>query len=231
MNGRVDFHSHILPGADHGSDGVATSLRSLALLKEAGVQKIVATPHFYPQRVSIDDFLQNRARCASALKEAVKGENPTVYLGAEVLICRGMEELRGLPKLCIEGTDCLLLEMPFRAFDEQLLDTVYRITQRGDVRPVMAHIDRYGEEDVAELMDLDVSAQINATALAGFFKKKPLLRYIEEGRVCALASDLHMASEATVKKYKKGLAKLGEPLESAVNARASALLEHAIPLF
>ncbi|MEE3459824.1 MAG: CpsB/CapC family capsule biosynthesis tyrosine phosphatase, partial [Candidatus Faecousia sp.] len=41
----IDFHAHILPGADHGSDGLETSLRQLALAEEAGVDTIVATPH------------------------------------------------------------------------------------------------------------------------------------------------------------------------------------------
>ena len=31
----IDFHAHILPGADHGSDGLETSLRQLALAEES----------------------------------------------------------------------------------------------------------------------------------------------------------------------------------------------------
>ena len=61
----IDFHAHILPGADHGSDGLETSLRQLALAEEAGVDTIVATPHFYPQSDSFSEFLRRRERTAS----------------------------------------------------------------------------------------------------------------------------------------------------------------------
>ena len=33
----IDFHSHILPAADHGSANLETSLKQVALAKEAGV--------------------------------------------------------------------------------------------------------------------------------------------------------------------------------------------------
>ena len=43
----VDFHTHILPGIDDGSPDVKTSLEMLKMLRGQGVDKIVATPHFY----------------------------------------------------------------------------------------------------------------------------------------------------------------------------------------
>ena len=38
----TDFHSHVLPGADHGSDSVETSERQLELLNGAGIDRVVA---------------------------------------------------------------------------------------------------------------------------------------------------------------------------------------------
>ena len=46
----LDYHAHILPRCDHGSDGVETSLRQLAMAAEAGIRTVCATPHFYPHR-------------------------------------------------------------------------------------------------------------------------------------------------------------------------------------
>ena len=34
----IDFHAHILPGCDHGSDGWRTSRQQLKLAREAGVE-------------------------------------------------------------------------------------------------------------------------------------------------------------------------------------------------
>ena len=42
----VDFHTHILPGADHGSDSVETTLRQLEFARDAGVKRLIATSHF-----------------------------------------------------------------------------------------------------------------------------------------------------------------------------------------
>lgn len=56
----IDFHSHILPGIDDGSASVEESLKLLEMLAEQGVKTVVATPHFYPDRTSVSDFLRRR---------------------------------------------------------------------------------------------------------------------------------------------------------------------------
>ena len=47
----VDFHSHILPGVDHGSASLEMSVEMLKTAKKAGVATIVATPHFYKHKM------------------------------------------------------------------------------------------------------------------------------------------------------------------------------------
>ena len=53
----IDFHTHILPGIDDGSRNVEMSLRMLAAQREQQVDEIVATPHFYAQKDSVEEFL------------------------------------------------------------------------------------------------------------------------------------------------------------------------------
>ena len=43
----IDMHTHILPGADHGSRSVEMSLSLIDAALSVGIDKIVATPHFY----------------------------------------------------------------------------------------------------------------------------------------------------------------------------------------
>ena len=43
----IDFHSHVLPGIDDGSDCVEESLEMLHTAKKQGVSMMLATPHFY----------------------------------------------------------------------------------------------------------------------------------------------------------------------------------------
>ena len=42
----VDFHTHILPGIDDGSDSVECSIEMLKQEAEQGISHVVATPHF-----------------------------------------------------------------------------------------------------------------------------------------------------------------------------------------
>ncbi len=227
---RIDFHCHILPEADHGSDGIATSLLQLKLQKDAGIKKIVATPHFYPHMCSVEAFLNRRSDSALMLKEQLSFDAPEIFLGAEVLLCPGMDELKELPSLCIQGTNCLLLEMPFTHFDTVLLETVEKIVRKGEFQIVMAHIDRYDTEDVESLMELPVWGQINAESLLSKSTRRNMQKYFTENRIAAFASDLHMANKQTISKYLKGLSKFGSDAEEAVNNRAKLFLSDAVPL-
>ena len=158
----LDYHAHVLPGCDHGSDGVETSRKQLAMAAAAGIRTVCATPHFYPHKESIPSFLQRRAESAQLLRESLTAEAPQLRLGAEVLICDGMERLDELPQLCCEGTDELLLEMPFYQWPEPVWETLYRLLERRDIRIVLAHADRYPPEDIERLIEDGVPLQLNA---------------------------------------------------------------------
>ena len=56
----IDFHSHILPKVDHGSNSLETSIKQLELAKKYGVTDVVATSHFYPQSNCDSAFLDRR---------------------------------------------------------------------------------------------------------------------------------------------------------------------------
>ena len=56
----TDFHSHILPGIDDGSQSVEESVELLQMEAAQGIRHVVATPHFYPQHDDLDRFLEKR---------------------------------------------------------------------------------------------------------------------------------------------------------------------------
>lgn len=58
----IDFHCHILPKMDDGSDSINTSLAMLREEHTQGVNRVVLTPHFYCEEESIEAFLQRRKR-------------------------------------------------------------------------------------------------------------------------------------------------------------------------
>ena len=148
----LDYHAHILPGCDHGSDGLATSLKQVEMAVSAGVKTICATPHFYPHKESVESFLRRREKTAGLLLHELPENAPLIQLGAEVLICDGMERLDGLNRLCREGTNELLLEMPFYAWPESIWDTLYFLCDLADIQIVLAHAERYPAENIEKLI-------------------------------------------------------------------------------
>lgn len=200
----IDFHAHILPGADHGSRSLETSQSQLRLLWEAGVGRVCATPHFYPNEISVDGFLKRREEAVNELLR-LRGQNlPQVCLGAEVLVCPGLERMPGLEKLCIDGTKVILLEMPFFKWSDALFETVYNISRSG-YTVVMAHIGRYPYSQAHRLVfDTGVSVQLNGENVATIRGRRRVRTWLSEGMVCAFGSDIHGASA----KHVKGLASL-----------------------
>ena len=147
----LDYHAHVLPGCDHGSDRLETSLRQLDMAAAAGIRTVCATPHFYPHKESAESFLRRRAECAQLLRAHLPERAPQICLGAEVLICDGMERLDGLYRLCREGTNELLLEMPFYAWPESIWDTLYQLLDLQDIQIILAHAERYPAADIEQL--------------------------------------------------------------------------------
>ena len=199
----IDFHSHILPGADHGSSSVETSMAQLNMAKNAGVTRLIATPHFYPHRHTLEKFLARREASYKALCAVVEAGMPEVVLGAEVLVCPGFENFEGIEQLCISGTNYMLVELPFSNFSDEYAFTVKKIMKKG-IEVVLAHVDRYPPKDIELMIDMGVKyMQINAESISGLFKNKNVMKWIKEGRVVALGSDIHGDDKKAYSKFIK----------------------------
>lgn len=186
----IDFHAHVLPAADHGSANLETSLEQLRLAELAGITTLIATPHFYPQLEELDSFLERRQMCWEQLQGAYRGPIQ-LRLGAEVHMCQGLDHMEDLAKLCIDGTNVLLLELGFRGWSKEVQDTAVRIQEESPFVPVLAHIDRYDPRGIDELLSSRIRAQLNADAFIRLFGRKKLLSWIDNGAVVALGSDIH----------------------------------------
>lgn len=187
----IDFHAHVLPGADHGSDGLTTSLRQLALARAAGVELLAATPHFYPRREALAGFLQRREQAAAALREAAPAGGSRLLVGAEVQLCPGLEHLEPLEELCLEGTRTLLLELPPDFSIRTCERTLDALLFERRLTVVLAHIDRYPTQTVEFLLELGFLGQLNADSLCRWRTRRRSLDWARSGRVVALGSDLH----------------------------------------
>ena len=225
----IDFHTHILPGADHGSSSVENSLKQLGLMTSMGTSVAVATPHFYPSKHTIDEFTQKINASLEKLREASPNTDTSLIVGAEVLVCRHLEDMKGLDSLCIRGTKVLLLELPFKPLAEKHVEMVEGLIASG-YTVVLAHIDRYikqSEDIINTMLTRGALAQINAEGLKRAGTRRKLMYYVKEtDRVCALGSDLHGAKKHDYKQFINCKKILGEHFD-VIMSRTEKLLKNA----
>ena len=206
----IDFHAHVLPGMDHGCRNVDMAMEQLHRAAAAGVDVVAATPHFYAHTETVAHFLERRRSSVEELKKGIHAETglPDVLVGAEVLICPGLEHMEKLEELCLERTNVLLLEMPFTdRWEDELIDTALKIKSSG-IYVVLAHAERYKWSQVHRLTDKGIPVQLNVRAMAGGRHFIRVMRYLKENNVVAFGSDIHGVSD-DYDKFKKIVKRYG----------------------
>ena len=141
----IDFHSHILPEMDDGSESVEMSLAMLRESRRQGVDLICSTSHFYADEEDPASFLRRRAAAFARLTAAMKNpeDYPQILLGAEVLYFPGISGAEEVKGLRLERFPFLLVEPPMMPWTDDMLDEVEDCGKTLQCVPVIAHIDRY----------------------------------------------------------------------------------------
>ena len=141
----IDFHSHILPGVDDGSQSLEESIEMLAMEARQGITHVVATPHFVAHQDKPQSFLERRAQAEKALRAQMQkhADLPELIMGAEVYYFRGISESEFLPLFTIGNSNCVLIEMPAPPWSEIVYQELEAIWLKRNLIPVVAHIDRY----------------------------------------------------------------------------------------
>ncbi len=203
---KIDFHSHILPGIDDGAKDIEESVKLLDNMAADGVDVVVATPHFYCMKKSIETFLEKRDSAYEKLKPYLKPEHPRILLGGEILYDRSLVGHEELAKLTMQGTGFMLLEMPYDKIDEDMIRGVEAMVDDREVKILVAHIERYlnftSYKSLCQLMELDVLGQINAESLKHFGSRRNCFKLIKDGYVQVMGTDMH--------RIERGYASLGE---------------------
>lgn len=202
LNGLTETHCHILPGIDDGSKDVETSLKMIAKLSAQGAEKIVCTPHYYSDSISLSDFLQKRDAAAAKLKAALPPGSPEIRLGAEVYISKYLFSNDDLSPIKIEGTDYALIEHSFsEEFSERACNRLIDLICDHGITPILAHIERYKSlmdkpDKLDYLISLGCIAQVNISSFADESRhiKKKLFKYLESGKITLIGSDCHNMS-------------------------------------
>ena len=190
----VDMHAHILPRADHGSDGIETSLAQLKCAESAKVDTIVATSHFYRHEMTVAEFLSRRNEAYELLLS--KSPAVTIIPAAEVTLEVGLDEAEDLEKLCIGDTKNILIEMPSCVWTPWVFASLQNIVKNRGLHPIIAHIDRYFDNpECQKLIEMDYPLQVNASSMKGWLKRRRILGLVRSGAVSFLGSDVHGISD------------------------------------
>lgn len=193
----TDYHCHVLPGIDDGAETPEISEEMLDLMKMQGVGRVILTPHFYPHRESsVEDFLRKRAYAFAKISHRTEFE---VHLGAEIAIERGFSEISGIERLAIEGTNLMLLELPFSGYGRWVLDEIHNLTCDTGIVPMLAHIHRYigmySKLQLDEILSSDAVFQVNTAAFADFREHRFVKKLIRSGAKIVFGSDAHDLSD------------------------------------
>ena len=227
----IDWHSHILPAMDDGSQNVTESISLLNMLASQGVTTVIATPHFYANDETIDTFLKRRTESFAQLEAAGNDSTPKVLLGAEVKYYQGISRMNDIEALRIEDTKMLLLEMPVSIWSDYMVRELLELSSKRSLQIVLAHVERYlpiQKHGVwEELLDSGLLMQVNASYFTSFASKRKALSRLKDGMIHLIGSDCH---NLTVRPPKIGKAfeviqkKLGEEFLDQLTAYGYSLL-------
>ena len=190
----TDYHCHILPGMDDGAQDVETALDMIDIMKEQGVERIIATPHFYAhEERSLTDYLLRREDAYDSIAELAAVKN--IMLGAEVAIEHGISKIQGIEQLAIEDTGMILLELPFRDYEDWISDEINALASEYGLKIILAHIHRYlqyySPENFEKILKTDAIFQFNNDAFL-VPREKKLLKQLKKN-ICRIVfgSDAH----------------------------------------
>ena len=194
----IDIHSHVLPGIDDGSRSTRMSLDMLRKSRAQGVDTMFFTPHFYADETEPAKFIQRRNQAAWTLYQEIgkdSSQYPAFLLGAEVHYFRGIGRSEEMSSLCMGKSRYILLEPPFRTWTNAFLEDVRLLRDEQDLKVIIAHIERYFDQDkhlVSELLEEPgIYIQSNGEAFLDRWGRRKIMKLLSSGRVDFLGSDCH----------------------------------------
>jgi protein-tyrosine phosphatase len=221
--GIIDFHAHLIPGADDGAASLDEAVVIAKILSMLHVKAVVATPHYAPGTpCSGAAYIEHVRQSHSLLAEMLAWEKVplTVYQGFEVKITEETMYSGNFGDLAIRGTECVLLEAPFSGDAKWLDELVYTLKVSGYV-PILAHPERcqcLGGDTVRleRLAREGAVPQLNIGSFAGQYGshvRGNAQAVLRRGLRTVLGSDIHNTSQIPL--LSEGLRQIGKQLRGA----------------
>lgn len=184
----VDIHSHILFGVDDGAKDIEESIELLKQAVSVGYTDIVCSSHYYIGLYENNSYLDN----FNLLQKEIKRLNTpiNIYLGNEFNL--DSEYFSHKDKINrINNGKYFLVEIKSNIIYSICKDFFQMLLEKG-VTPIFAHVERYNQirvEELIELSQMGVVLQMNLGSAVGELSKA---KYLLENRyIDIIATDTH----------------------------------------
>jgi protein-tyrosine phosphatase len=200
FNQFVDIHTHILPGLDDGPKSLDESRQLAQLYVQAGVQRIVATPHFLPGTA----WSANREQVMESVETVqehlqAEGIHLKIEGGMEIAYHkRMMDNIGNDSVLPLGSSNHYLIEPSFQGEQDGLLIMLDSLLE-ADKKIILAHPERivffqHRPQVLKSFVKKGLKVQVNGGSLLGQFgkeSKKVAEALYENSCLHFVASDAH----------------------------------------
>lgn len=196
----LDIHAHILPGVDDGAASNAMAIEMLKAARQAGIDRIVATPHV-SKKYGVE-------RCRSAYEHlrAVAQDNSIALIKGCELSISTLAGIEITPEIlapfAIGETNSILLEFPD---DVPPVDWEYLVSdiKRVGYHAIIAHPERcrFIMKDICfakEFLSYGCEMQLDALSfLSRKFspERRTAMKLLKSGLISYIASDAHRPAD------------------------------------
>ena len=200
----VDIHSHIIPGADDGSQSEEETAELLRLAREEGIQWVFATPHYgiengyAPDMGRADAWYREKEQFLFLSGSPVKALLGTEWYCSDDIVSR----IRNREAFPMGSSDWYMVEFLEWGITTEPADVILRRLRKmkdNNIKTILAHPERYTaiqeDRDLAKrIQDLGVLLQVNAYDL--FLnqnnKTRDLAQWMaKEELISFIGSDMH----------------------------------------
>ena len=197
----IDFHNHILPGADDGAKNLEESLFMLKCAEEQGITDVVNTIHFQHPKMKgkkTDYFYVSSLKNKLEQKMLEMKIKIKIHLGAEVFFDFNLLNILDNPLVTFSNNKYMLVEFSTNILPKNYDKHLYELKKSG-VTPIIAHPERYRAvqndiDIIVKLINSGCLMQIDGGSLIGHFGKTCQIttqEMLSRNLVHVIGSDAH----------------------------------------
>jgi len=199
----IDLHCHILPGLDDGAQNLEEAVEMAGIAERDGIEKIVATPHFFRNNFVHEDSGIIEERCRE-LSRALEAKNIKVEIlgGAEVHISHNLiDEIRkNRSYLVLNRSSYMFVEFPSDHVFSGVKELFFELMSEG-IMPIIAHPERNSvfarnPSFLYELVQMGALTQANSGSFSGIYGREAeeaVFSFLELNLIHFIGSDGHNA--------------------------------------